>query len=50
MTTKTVTVTEEWWGSWTTRGFNIAKTDGSSLTGYTAEQIAEVFQIYIPKQ
>ena len=50
VTTKTVTVTEEWWGSWTTRGFNIAKTSASSLANYTTDQIDEVIQIYIPKK
>ncbi len=45
--TTTIVVTEKWWSDWTTRGFNI--TNGSSLADYTQEQIAEVFQIYIPK-
>ena len=48
VTTQMVTVTEEWWGEWTTRGFNITK--GSSLTDYTTDQINEVIQIYIPKK
>lgn len=50
VSTTTVTVTEEWWGSWTTRGFNISKSDGSSLIGYTPEQIDAVFKIYITKK
>ena len=50
VTTQMVTVTEDWWGEWTTRGFNIAKTNGGSLTNYTNDQINEVIQIYIPKK
>ena len=48
VTTTTVVITEEWWGNWTTRGFNV--TNGSSLSNYTLDQLAAVFQIYIPKQ
>lgn len=45
-----VEVTEEWWGEWTARGFNIAKKDGAVLTDYTDSQIREIFAIYIPKK
>ena len=50
ITTPFIIVTEDWWGEWTTRGFNIAKTNGGSLTNYTNDQINEVIQIYIPKK
>lgn len=49
VSTQIVVVTEQWWADWTSRGFNIAKKDGSVLTSYTPEQISEVFKIYIPK-
>lgn len=45
-----VEVTETWWGEWTSRGFNITRKNGTSLTGYTNSQIHEVFAIYIPKK
>ena len=44
-----VEVTEDWWGKWTARGFNIIRKDGAVLTDYTEEQIREVFKIYVPK-
>ena len=50
VTTQMVTVTDAWWGNWTTRAFNIARTDGGTLTNYTSNQIDKVFQIYIPKK
>lgn len=44
-----VTVDDAWWGEWTTRAFNIQKTDSSDLTGLEAD-VAAAFKIYIPKQ
>ncbi len=53
-----VIVDEGWWGSFTKVGFNIGKYDGEGptqetnpmldISGYTAEEIAEIFKIYIP--
>jgi hypothetical protein len=48
ITTTYVTMDDTWWGKYTQRGFNISMTSGGSLTGYTEEQIHEVFKIYIP--
>lgn len=42
------TVNSDWWGSWTVRGFNISKTNGADISGYTNEQVYENFKIYIP--
>ena len=39
-----VTVDEAWWGEYTERGFNIKVAD----TNATAEEVAEVFKIYVP--
>ena len=39
-----VVVTEEWWGEYTERGFNI----GVPSLDTTADQAAETFKIYVP--
>ena len=50
VTTQQVTVDEAWWGDYTARGFNIAlKGASTDISGYTEEQINEVFKIYVPK-
>ena len=56
--TETVTVDEAWWGSFTNVGFNISMYDGNGptedtgklldISGYTVEEIAEIFKIYVP--
>lgn len=48
-TTSIVDVTEAWWGNWTTRAFNISKTDGSDLSSCSESDIREIFKIYVPK-
>ena len=50
VTTTSVTVDEAWWGSYTSRGFNIARVDGSDISGYTEDQINAIFKIYIPEE
>ena len=47
VTTKYVIVTEEWWGSYTERAFNISKTTLESLAGKD-DEIPGVFKIYLP--
>ena len=47
VTTKFVIVTEEWWGSYTERAFNISKTTLESLAG-KGDEIPGVFKIYLP--
>ena len=47
VTTKYVIVTEEWWGSYTERAFNISKTTLESLAG-KGDEIPGVFKIYLP--
>ncbi len=44
-----VTVTEEWWGTYTERAFNISKTTNEALTNY-AEIALQALKIYIPKE
>ena len=43
-----VTVNETWWGTYDIRGFNIMKTNSSSLANTSAETVYENFKIYIP--
>lgn len=50
VTAERITVSEDWWGNYTWRAFNISKSDGSSLEGLSAEQLAEAFRIYVPKE
>ena len=45
-----VEITEQWWGDYTIRSFNISKTDQSSLAQMTEAEIRAVFQIYVPKE
>ncbi len=52
------TVTDSWWGSFTNVGFNISMYDGDGptentnvlkdISGYTRDEIAEIFKVYIP--
>ena len=45
-----VVITEEWWGNYTTRAFNVSRTDSANVTGYTEEALVAVFKIYVPKK
>ena len=50
VTLSQVEITEEWWGNYTTRAFNLSKTDGSTqIHNLTPSELAEVFIIYVPK-
>ena len=49
VTTASITVTEEWWGSFTARGFNISKTSGASIKDLSEDEINSVFKIYVPE-
>ena len=47
-----VMVTEEWWGSYTERAFNLYKLNGSNkenITGYDNSTMGNYFKIYVPK-
>ena len=56
--TEIVVVDEAWWGNFSNVGFNISMYDGNGptedtgvlkdISGYTVEQIAKIFKIYIP--
>lgn len=48
VTTSEIVVTEEWWGDFTKRAFNIAKIGLPALDGVTEEQMNEIFEIKIP--
>jgi len=45
-----VVVTEEWWGNYTIRGFNISKVGTPSIMDLSAEDIHKVFRIYVPEE
>ena len=47
VSTKYVIVTEEWWGNYTERAFNVSKLGTPSITG-EADNIPNVFKIYLP--
>lgn len=46
---KRITVTEDWWGDYTTRAFNLSKTGNPSLVGAESE-IEAAFTVWIPKK
>ncbi|MBE6927370.1 MAG: MBL fold metallo-hydrolase [Ruminococcaceae bacterium] len=50
ITSNVIHVTEEWWGDYTLRAFNISKTTPSDLTDYTTEDMHCIFRVYIPKK
>lgn len=43
-----VTVTESWWGNYNFRGFNLLKSDLSSMEGISADEAKNLLKIYIP--
>lgn len=49
VTTKKIVVTEQWWSDYVAKGFNISKTDGSTLEDLSATDIEAIFTIYVPK-
>ena len=49
VTTTKIVIDEAWWGEWTTRAFNIRKTDKSDLSGLGSD-VASAFKIYVPKK
>lgn len=44
-----VRVTDEWWGRFVFRAFNLSKTDGTALTADEAKIAANALRIYVPK-
>jgi hypothetical protein len=44
-----IVVNKGWWGSYTTRGFNISKADGTELTAADLATAKTAFKIYLPK-
>lgn len=44
-----VRVTDEWWGRFVFRAFNLSKTDGTALTAEEAKIAANALRIYVPK-
>ena len=47
-TAATITVTAEWWGDFTKRGFNISKKDGTALSSTDITNAKAAFRIYVP--
>ena len=51
MTTESyVVVTEEWWGDYTIRGFNVCRVDGGSVMDLTEDEMRDIFRIYVPRE
>ena len=48
VTNNTVFVNDAWWGDYTTKAFNITKNPTSFVNDMTADDISEIFQIYVP--
>jgi hypothetical protein len=49
VTTKVVKVTNEWWGDFNYRAFNIAKVGATVDISKAVEETASHFRIYVPK-
>lgn len=49
VTESMVVIDEAWWENYTTRAFNVSLVAQTTLAGYTNEELAAVFKIYIPK-
>ncbi len=45
-----IQVTEEWWGDYALRAFNISKTTACDMTDYTTEEMHCIFRVYVPKK
>jgi hypothetical protein len=45
-----VTVSENWWGNWTHRAFNISKEGKPNLSDAAAEEAGQSLTIFVPKQ
>ena len=43
-------VTEDWWGDYTLRAFNLSRTTPCDMTDYTTEDMHCIFRIYVPKE
>ncbi len=43
-------VTDEWWGNYTIRGFNISKSTATDLSSTSASTIRNAFKIYVPEK
>jgi len=50
ITQKFIQITDEWWGSYTYRAFNISRTSTTSLEHYTTADIHSIFRVYVPKK
>ena len=43
-----IIVTEEWWGNYTERAFNIKKLDGTDISGIPTADVMSKLEIYVP--
>lgn len=50
VSTQYIEITEEWWGSYTERAFNISTTGTTDISGKTQADMESVFKIYLPEQ
>ena len=49
VTSKVITVTDEWWGSYSYRAFNVSTVNTDSLTNADAATVQGALKIYVPK-
>ena len=47
-TLKSILVTEEWWGDYIYRSFNISRIDGKTVMDLTDAEMQDIFRIYLP--
>ena len=45
-----VIVTEEWWGDYTIRGFNVCRVDDGTVVDLTESEMRDIFRIYVPEE
>ena len=50
LTSNVIYVTEEWWGDYTLRAFNLSRTTPCDMTDYTTEDMHCIFRVYVPKE
>ncbi len=48
VSTQWVEVTEEWWGVYTERAFNLSTSSGGDISGKTQADMEKIFIIYVP--
>ncbi len=50
LTSNVIYVTEDWWGDYALRAFNLSRTTPCDMTNYTTEDMHCIFRVYVPKE